>query len=177
MSKNPGVAYVATLVVRACLLALVLTCLLALAACQTNQTTQNNTPSNGGPAVEAANDTSVLAGFPLFTGMSELPDRVEFEWKNLDTAYKIPDSYWAYYLVPAPFLEVAAFYRTWAIEPPFDNTEIYWKETPGGVLSAYFQKEADTVYSRIWFMPHPSNSQESYLIIMRNNDIGGCSIF
>jgi len=33
------------------------------------------------------------------------------------------------------------------------------------------------VYSRIWFIPHPDNDQQSYLITMRNNDISGCGIF
>jgi len=159
------------------LLALVLTCVFAFSGCQTDEATEDNPPLSGQGTIQAGGLDSVMVGFPLFPTMTELKSPVEFEWKNLSTAYAVPDSYWAYYLVSAPFLEVAAFYRTEAINPPFINNEIYWKETDKGVLSAYFQKGADTVYSRIWFIPHPTNDQQSYLIIMRNNDIGGCSIF
>jgi len=172
MSKSPN----SSLARRGWLLAVALLCVFALVGCQTGGA--GNSPTQGSQSTaQAADANSVLAGFPLFPQMKELADPVPFEWKNLSTAYAVPDSYWAYYLVPAPFLEVAAFYRAEAISSPFVNSEIYWKETAGGVLSAYFQKDADTVYSRIWFIPHPGNDQESYLIIMRNNDIGGCSIF
>ena len=147
------------------LLILTLVCAGAFVACSPAAT------SSGGQSDDP------LTGFPEYPGMSQLADRVEFEWKNLDSAYTVPDSYWAYYSVPADFLEVAAYYQVESLRMPVSNKELYWKETAGGVLSAYYQEGADTVYSRIWFIPHPVNSQESYLIIMRNNDIGGCSIF
>jgi len=146
-------------------LILVFTCTYALVGCKKEGASQ------GG------NTEDVLVGFPMYPGMTELTDRVEFEWKNLDSAYTVPDSYWAYYSVPAGFTEAAAFYRVECLKPPHANKELYWKETAKGVLSAYYQEGAKYVYSRIWFIPHPQNDSESYLIVMRNNDIGGCSIF
>jgi len=150
-----------------CALSLILafTCTYALAGCKKESASQSG------------NDQDVLVGFPLYPGMTKLTDRVEFKWKNLDSAYTVPDSYWAYYSVPANFMEVAAFYRIECLKPPHSNKELYWKETAKGVLSAYYQEGAKYVYSRIWFIPHPLNDSQSYLIVMRNNDIGGCSIF
>ena len=150
-----------------CTLSLILafTCTCALTGCKNENTSQSG------------NNEDILLGFPIYPGMTELPDRVEFEWKNLDSAYTVPDSYWAYYSVPADFTEAAAFYRVECLKSPHANKELYWKETTKGVLSAYYQEGARYVYSRIWFIPHPQNNNESYLIVMRNNDIGGCSIF
>jgi len=118
-----------------------------------------------------------LAGFPVYSGTEQLPERVEFEWKNLNTAYAVPYSQWAYYVVHAPYRDVAAFYKSKSIAPPFANISLYWKETDRGVLGAWFQEASADKYARIWFIPNPDDDGKSYLIIMRNNDIGSCSIF
>ena len=127
--------------------------------------------------VQPAGDTGALAGFPLYPGTEQLPEPVKFEWKNLNTAYAVPYSQWAYYAVHAPYPEVAAFYKSKSIAPPFANISLYWKETEKGVLGAWFQEASADKYARIWFIPNPDDGGKSYLIIMRNNDIGSCSIF
>lgn len=159
------------------MLVVILMCVSALTGCTTTDKPPYTPPLGGNGTIQAADENSVLAGFPLYPGATRLSNPVDFDWKNIKTAYAVPNSYWEYYLIPAAYLDAAGFYRFESLRPPFANSEIYWKETDKGILGAYYQKDAKEVYSRIWFIPHPNNTQESYLIIMRNNDIGGCSIF
>jgi hypothetical protein len=100
---------------------------------------------------------------------------LEFVWPGVDAAVEIPDTIWGYYHVPAPYTEVAAFYRENAVMLPFNQQELYWGETDTGIMGVYYQAEANYVYSRIWFMSQPDDDQQSFLIIMRNNDLTGCN--
>ena len=127
--------------------------------------------------VQYVDDTNALSGFPVYPGMEQLSEPVEFEWKNLNAAYKIPYSQWAYYTVRVSYPEVAAFYKSKSAAPPFTNISLYWKETGKGALGAWFQEASLDKYIRIWFIPDPDNDRNSYLIVMRNNDISSCSIF
>jgi len=153
-------------------------CALAYTGCLAGNTSSSHISPNmeENPSIEA-DDNDALVGFPIYPGARKLPDPVKFEWKNLNSAYAVPDSQWAYYDMPAPYSEVAAFYRFESSNPPFRSLEFYWKETDNGILSAFFQEHAENKYSRIWFIPNPGNIDGSHLIIMRNNDVGGCTIF
>ena len=134
-------------------------------------------PDSRETPVQPADTAGALAGFPFYPGTEQLSEPVEFEWKNLGTAYAVPYSEWAYYNVHASHTDVAAFYKSKSIAPPFANISLYWKETEKGVLGAWFQESSANKYARIWFIPNPDDDAKSYLIIMRNNDIGSCSIF
>ena len=133
-------------------------------------------PGDRETLVRSADDTDALAGFPLYPGTEQLSAPVTFEWKNLNAAYNIPYSQWAYYSAYASYKEVAAFYKNKSIAPPFTNISLFWKETDNGTLGAWFQEASANKYTRIWFIPNPDDDRKSYLIIMRNNDISSCAV-